>query len=116
MSKILVTGASGFIGRALTSRLKVAGWDVAPLDSAVGDIARTETLGSFLPQDIAHVFHLAGKTFVPDSWNDPQAFCRTNVLGTVNVLEFCRKKRILTIQGIFQRWLRPTFFRTKDSR
>ena len=34
------------------------------------------------------------RTFVPDSWDDPQAFCQTNVLGTVNVLEFCRKKRI----------------------
>ncbi|OGO28989.1 MAG: hypothetical protein A2W33_07285 [Chloroflexi bacterium RBG_16_52_11] len=90
---MLVTGASGFIGRSLTSRLKAQGWDVAQVDSAVGDIASQETLDRFAQQDIAHVFHLAGKTFVPDSWDDPQAFCRTNVLGTVNVLEFCRKKR-----------------------
>lgn len=94
MSKILVTGASGFIGRALTSRLKVQGRDVVPVDSADGDIASRETLAKFEQENIAHVFHLAGKTFVPDSWDDPQAFCQTNVLGTVNVLEFCRKRRI----------------------
>jgi nucleoside-diphosphate-sugar epimerase len=91
---VLVTGASGFIGRSLTSRLKAQGWDVAQADSAIGDIASQVTLDKFAQQDIAHVFHLAGKTFVPDSWNDPHAFCQTNVLGTVNVLEFCRKKRI----------------------
>lgn len=64
------------------------------MGSAAGDIASPETLAAFAQQDIAHVFHLAGKTFVPDSWNDPQAFCRTNILGMLNVLEICRKKRI----------------------
>lgn len=94
MSKILVTGASGFIGRSLLSRLKGQGLEVIPIDSAVGDIANRGTLAMFAQQEIAHVFHLAGKTFVPDSWDDPQAFCQTNVLGTVNVLEFCRKNLI----------------------
>jgi len=94
VSKILVTGASGFIGRALASRLKEQGRAVVPLDSRDGDIANRETLAKFEQENIAHVFHLAGKTFVPDSWDDPQAFCQTNVLGTVNVLEFCRKKHI----------------------
>jgi nucleoside-diphosphate-sugar epimerase len=90
----LITGASGFIGRALVFRLKAQGRDVVPVDSVDGDIASQETLAKFAQQDIAHVFHLAGKTFVPDSWDDPRAFCQTNVLGTVNVLEFCRKSRI----------------------
>ncbi len=92
MSKILVTGASGFVGRALTTRLRSSGWDVLPMSSADGDIARNETIAKFAQHDVAHVFHLASKTFVPDSWDDPQAFCQTNVLGTVNVLEFCRSK------------------------
>lgn len=91
MSKILITGASGFIGRAFTARLKDLDLDVAPLDSADGDISSRETLEGFEQEHIAHVFHLAGKTFVPDSWDNPQAFCQTNVLGTINVLEFCRK-------------------------
>ncbi|MFA5826345.1 MAG: NAD-dependent epimerase/dehydratase family protein [Gallionellaceae bacterium] len=94
MSKILVTGASGFIGKSLVSKLQALGRDVVPVASADGDIASRKTLGKFAQQDIAHVFHLAGKTFVPDSWDDPQAFCQTNVLGTVNVLEFCRKSHV----------------------
>ncbi len=94
MSKVLVIGASGFIGSALATRLMAQGRDVVPVDSSVGDIADRETLAKFAHLEIAHVFHLAGKTFVPDSWDDPQAFCQTNVLGTVNVLEFCRKKHI----------------------
>lgn len=94
MSKVLVIGASGFIGSALATRLMAQGLDVVPVDFTVGDIAERETLAKFAHLDIAHVFHLAGKTFVPDSWDDPQAFCQTNVLGTVNVLEFCRKKHI----------------------
>ena len=93
MNKILITGASGFIGRALVSKLKVQGRDVVSVDSADGDIANQQTLAKFAPQDIAHVFHLAGKTFVPDSWDDPQSFCHTNVQGTINVLEYCRKSR-----------------------
>lgn len=64
------------------------------MGSADGDIASRETLAKFAQQDITHVFHLAGKTFVPDSWADPQAFCQTNVLGTINALELCRKNRI----------------------
>lgn len=94
MSKVLVIGASGFIGSALATRLMAQGLDVVPVDSSVGDIADRETLAKFAHLEIAHMFHLAGKTFVPDSWDDPQAFCQTNVLGTVNVLEFCRKKHI----------------------
>ena len=94
MSKILITGATGFIGRALSVKLKAQGHSVELISSADGDIASRETLAKFALQDIAHVFHLAGKTFVPDSWDDPLAFCQTNVLGTINVLEFCRKRHI----------------------
>lgn len=94
MNKILVTGASGFIGMALTERLKALGHDVKTLYSRNGDIADRNTFEKFERGSVEHVFHLAGKTFVPDSWENPQLFCHTNVLGTVNVMEFCRKHQI----------------------
>lgn len=88
MASILVTGAAGFIGRALCRALRLRGHEVAELSSRDGDIAEPATLSHIGPVD--HVFHLAGRTFVPDSWNDPLGFQRVNMLGTANVLEFCR--------------------------
>ena len=94
MTKILVTGASGFIGRALVKKLSSQGLQVISVNSADGDIADRHTLEKHVQQNIAHVFHLAGKTFVPDSWVNPQGFYQTNVLGTVSILEFCRSNSI----------------------
>ena len=84
--RILVTGASGFIGTHLTIALIAKGYRVVPHSSRSGDIASCEL--DF--DDVGHVFHLAARTFVPESWNNPLSYYRVNLLGTVNVLEFCR--------------------------
>ena len=94
MSKILITGATGFIGRALFAKLKVQGYETILIGSADGDIASKDTLNKVANSDISHVFHLAGKTYVPDSWAHPEEFFRTNVLGTTNILEFCNSRSI----------------------
>jgi nucleoside-diphosphate-sugar epimerase len=39
------------------------------------------------------VVHLAAKTFVPESWDAPALFMRTNLLGTIEALEYCREHR-----------------------
>jgi nucleoside-diphosphate-sugar epimerase len=44
-------------------------------------------------EGVSQVFHLAGKSYVPDSWRDPRSFYQTNVVGTVNVLEHCRQNQ-----------------------
>jgi nucleoside-diphosphate-sugar epimerase len=84
---ILVTGATGFIGRSLISALKRIGCEVRSLSSREGDLADPPLKAE---SDVAHVYHLAARSFVPDSWTDTHSFYRTNVLGTVSVLEFCR--------------------------
>src|SRR5713226_2256572 len=90
VNRILVTGSNGFIGRALVARLRKGSFQITELSSSSGDIAEPATLRQFGDQMYDHVFHLAGRTYVPDSWNDPLGFQRVNVLGTANVLEYCR--------------------------
>lgn len=85
---VLVTGATGFIGMPLTTALAEAGCDVRMLSSRDGDIANAPI---HAPADVTHVYHLAARSFVPESWTDSHAYYRTNVLGTATVLEFCRR-------------------------
>ena len=94
MNSILVTGASGFVGRRLVHALKQAGHKVFELTSNEGDIADPATLQRFNEVDFDFVFHLAGRTYVPDAWLEPADFQRVNVTGTVNVLELCRTRKI----------------------
>jgi nucleoside-diphosphate-sugar epimerase len=86
--RILLTGANGFVGKHLfeslsrnlnitvcsyTSKEKSDLW-LKPISSEKFDI----------------VIHAASKTFVPDSWINPQEFYNSNTFGTNNVLEYCR--------------------------
>lgn len=91
MLKVLLTGAKGFIGCALHKRLLQLGYEVI---IPAGDIAERRTLDFLLEEKFDHIFHLAAKTFVPDSWKYPEEFYNTNVMGTLRVLEVCRDKQI----------------------
>ena len=83
---VLVTGASGFLGRHLVKALEDRGETVVTHSSGDGDLAAVQPCVA----SVKHVYHLAAKTYVPDSWKQPVEFYRTNVLGTVNMLEYCR--------------------------
>ncbi len=84
----IVTGADGFLGRALVADLVSAGEPVVALRRKDGgDVTRDD-----LPiRDRDRVFHLAALTGVVQSWADPEAFHRVNTLGTIRVLEACRR-------------------------
>jgi len=89
-NNVLVTGSKGFIGSLLVAKLQSKGYKVFEWDENNGDISTTP----IELQNINHVFHLAAQTFVPKSWDEPYSFYKSNTLGTINVLEFCKTKEI----------------------
>jgi len=88
--RVLITGASGFVGRWLTSAMTDAGHEV--LDA--GDLDVTEpddvadALAELAPDAVAH---LAAVAFAPDAAGDPSHAFAVTVGGTVNVLEGMRR-------------------------
>lgn len=98
MTRIVVTGADGFIGSVLVERLGQAGRDVVPVTRAVlarhsragepGDVATFDRWGE-LVEGADAVVHLAARAHVMrDSATDPlQEFRRVNVAGTEHLLE-----------------------------
>ncbi len=89
--KVLVTGGTGFIGSALVKRLARSGHEVIALGSRDGDIETIDIAEKLNGNKFDHVVHLAGQTYVPDSWTKPAVFYRVNVQGTANVADYCRK-------------------------
>ncbi len=113
--KILITGGAGFIGSHLVRHLvnKYSDYLIINFDSLTyagnlynlqdiedcdnyhffkGDINNTSDLENiFLQHDIDGVIHLAAESHVDRSIDDPNVFIKTNVLGTTNILNVCKK-------------------------
>ncbi len=87
---VVVTGATGFLGRRLVAQLEDKGYEVIQVSRSLGfDICDLESLNEIPP--FKALFHLAAKTFVPDAYNESASFYTTNVLGTLNALELCKR-------------------------
>ena len=88
---VLVTGATGFLGEALSDRLEEEGARVLRMSSSLGhDITEPGAYEGFRQSGIDLVCHLAARTFVPDAWANPASFYEVNTLGTQRALDFCR--------------------------
>jgi len=94
LKKILITGSSGFIGSHLSKKLKTSGYEVIEISKSKGiDITNLKKLKSLDLKNIDIVFHLAALT---SSDKDAELY-KTNVLGTLNILELCKIKKIKKI-------------------
>jgi nucleoside-diphosphate-sugar epimerase len=101
--KALVTGANGFLGRYVAEQLLARGDQVRGLCrspaaelSAIGvevvrgDVRDAQAVESAVAgRDV--IFHVAG---VAGIWGTWEHFYSTNTLGTLNVLEACRRQKI----------------------
>lgn len=112
--RVLVTGAGGFIGSHLTERLVREGAEVRVLlhynalgslgwldssevtkdiETIRGDIADRDSVDAAVKgSDI--VFHLAALIGIPYSYTAPGHYVRTNIDGTLNVLQSARSSGV----------------------
>ncbi len=87
MTRALVTGSGGFVGRHLIAHLAGVGDEVSGVDLEVDVTDRTSIDAAMSQVRPDVVYHLAALTHVGDSWQRPADFIRVNVVGTTNVLE-----------------------------
>ena len=103
--KILVTGATGYIGSHVCKLLKehghyVTAWDIN-IHGEYNDIRAY--CDEFQHYDVVKdvrgeydaIVHLAGRSVVPDSLREPTEYYRVNVMGTANLLDRVKTDHIL---------------------
>jgi NAD dependent epimerase/dehydratase len=114
MSKVLVTGAAGFIGSHLTEKLVEAGNSVRAfvkynskndwgwlesspylnqIEVISGDIRDFDSVLDAM-KNVDEVYHLAALIGIPYSYVSPLAYIRTNVEGTYNILQAALKLEV----------------------
>jgi UDP-glucose 4-epimerase len=106
--KILVLGGEGFLGRHVAQVASELGHDVTSYDLAGFPPVDVLAMTPDMVNGFDRIFHLAGRLGTHETFADPQGTVRTNILGTLNVLQCALKHRIpLTYVTLGNDWLNP---------
>jgi UDP-glucose 4-epimerase len=100
--KLLVTGGAGYIGSVVGRQLLTAGHEVVVFDNleqghraavspeirlVVADLLDADAVNGLLAEGFDAVLHFAALALVGESVSHPERYYRTNVGGTLNLLE-----------------------------
>lgn len=104
--RVLVTGGAGFIGSYLSKTLAEKN-EVFIFDNlSTGTIENLSNNITFIKGDLRNlkdlekipnvdiVFHLAAQVSVPYSISNPKEDAEINIIGTINLLEWCKKEKV----------------------
>ena len=100
--KIGIIGGHGFLGLALSNLLKKRKIDGQLFDikkndfypsSIIGDILQPKSLEKFI-KGKDYIFNFAGLSDLNKSLNNPKESAQQNIIGTLNVLNLCKKHKI----------------------
>ncbi len=90
-----ITGGRGFVGQHLKALLEAEGQEVTTFDLVDGqDINKATLLSELAKCQPDYVYHLAAVTSVPESFKNPLDCLRTNIEGSVHLLECIRALKI----------------------
>jgi nucleoside-diphosphate-sugar epimerase len=117
MRRVLVTGASGFIGRAAAAALRAAGFEVHPVSREQADLLEPEAAWELM-RDIrpSHLLHLAWTTEHGRYWKDPanQTWVEAS-RRLVDAFAACRGRRAVLAGTCAQRaWPDTPYARAKN--
>jgi UDP-glucose 4-epimerase len=107
--RLLVTGGAGYIGSIVSRQLLAEGHEVVVIDNlerghrsavlpearlVVADLLDGERVDALLQEGFDGVLHFAALALVGESVSHPERYYRTNVGGTLNLLDAMRKAEV----------------------
>ncbi len=100
--KVLVTGASGMVGRNILAYFKEKGVNTIPTDLSGWKVSGNLLDRSFIFEELASldfdaVIHMAAITDIRKSVEDPRLCFEVNCFGTLNMLELALRKKVSRI-------------------